>query len=56
MRVPGMTRPVLEAAPPGDTVTISRHEFDRFERVHSEPRSAQTTIATLNFELVRLKR
>lgn len=39
-----------------DTVTISRQDLERFERLQSELKFAQTRIAALNFEVARLKR
>jgi transposase len=57
-----MMRPMLEAhpidsaSPASGTVTISRDDFERFERLQAELKFAQTKIAALNFEVARLKR
>ena len=45
--------PIPTAAPSGETVTISREDF---ERLQGELKFAQTRIAALNFEVARLKR
>jgi len=47
---------LVTASPGGDTVTISREDLERFERLQAELKFAQTTIAALNFEVARLKR
>jgi transposase len=49
-------QPILTAAPQGESVTIARADFERFERLQRELKFAQTKIAALNFELARLKR
>jgi transposase len=57
-----MMQPMLEeqevptAAHCSATVTISREDFERFERLQGELKHAQTKIAALNFEVARLRR
>jgi transposase len=55
-----MMRAMLEApsidTAAAHTVTISRQDLERFERLQAELKFAQTRIAALNFEVARLKR
>ena len=46
----------IAAAPKGETVTISREDFERYEQLRSQLKFAQTKIEALNFELARLER
>src|SRR5690349_2320621 len=45
--------PIDAAAPPEETVTMSRHDL---ERLQGELKFAQARVAALNFEIARLKR
>lgn len=48
--------PTHDTDAPAGTVSITREQLERFERLQAELKFAQTRIAALNFEVARLKR